>query len=143
VCPSASRMFGSAPRLEFATRPVAQQVRATIEGCISGKRLIPSLTSSRPFEEVLLNASDFILDGPRELMKQLQSSHDGHLERITGIATIPQPEGTTVETYGGTKGKTRVTSGVRVSEAGGEAPLPVKLRVQSAEHLADECAPKR
>ena len=119
-----------------------QQVRVTIEGCVFGKTLLPTLTTNQELDEALLNASAFALDGPKELMTQLKRNHDSHRERITGIATIPQPQGTTVETHGVTKGKTRITSGARVSEGsslrgpGGDAPLPVRLRVQSAEHAA-------
>jgi hypothetical protein len=127
----------------------SQQVRVTVEGCLSGKHLLPSLSLSPSIDENLLNASEFILEGPPDLMRQLLSDHDAHLERISGLATIPQPEGTTVETHGVTKGKTRVTTGVRAtggeSRSGGatvsgDAKLPVRLRVQATEHLAEKCA---
>jgi hypothetical protein len=127
----------------------SQQVRVTVEGCLSGNHLLPSLSLSPALDESLLNASEFILEGPRDLMRQLRSNHDTHLERISGLATVPQPEGTTVETHGVTKGKTRVTTGVRASGGesrsggatlSGEAKLPVRLRVQDAEHLAEKCA---
>src|SRR3954466_13000433 len=75
----------------------SQQVRVTVEGCLSGKHLLPSLSVSPSIDERLLNASEFILEGPPDLMRQLRSDHDNHLERISGVATVPQPEGTTVE----------------------------------------------
>lgn len=125
-----------------------QQVRVTVEGCVFGKSLLPTLATNQPVDEALLNASEFVLDGPKELMTQLRRNHDTHRERITGMATVPQPEGTTVETHGVTRGKTRVTSGARVtqSEPGASpaltAPLHVRLRVQSAEHLEEKCSPR-
>lgn len=126
-----------------------QQVRVTIEGCVFGKTLLPSLATKKALDEALLNASEFVLEGPRDLMTQLTRNHDTHRERITGMATIPQPEGTTVETHGVTRGKTRVTTGTRVteSESGAgvalSAPLPVRLRVQSIEHVEEKCSPQR
>lgn len=125
-----------------------QQVHVTVEGCVFGKTLLPGLATNRTADEAVLNASEFVLEGPRDLITQLTRNHDTHRERITGIATIPQPVGTTVETHGVTKGKTRVTSGTRVteSESGSavalSAPLPVRLRVQAAEHVEDSCSPQ-
>ena len=108
-------------------------------------------TPNQTLSATLLNASEFVLEGPKDLLSQLARDHNSHLERITGIATIPQPEGTTVETHEGTKGKTRVTTGVRVSEGStpgggttvaGDARLPVRLRVQSIQHVDDKCSPR-
>jgi hypothetical protein len=138
------------PATGSATRP--QKVAVTIQGCISGNRLQPTASASNDAQFALLNATDFTLQGSRDLLQVLTRDHAGHLEEITGIATIPPtPGGSTVDTKTVRKGKSRVTVGVRESGGAapgngamtGDAPLPVPLRVQGATHIDDHCSPRR
>ena len=127
-----------------------QTIAVALKGCLDGNRLETTADAITDSQLELLNASEFVLQGPRELLRQLTHDHRGHEELITGVAIIPpQPADVTVDAKTETRGKTRVTAGVRESglnSAGVFAPdlkLPVRIRVESATHLADRCVPQR
>src|SRR5688500_17982032 len=68
------------------------EVAVTVEGCIFGRQL--RLTEGVPgTHELALNASEFVMEGSKELLRQLARDHDGHQEIITGIAIIPPQPG--------------------------------------------------
>lgn len=136
---------GPPPRSELRSR----EVSVVIDGCVENRRLRPTAGSAtlNPHEEVL-HATEYILEGPRELLGQLARDHRGHHEEIVGVAILPPtPAGETVDT------RTREIGGVRISgamrQSGGstagdargmvDAPRPVRIRVKATTHLADHC----
>jgi hypothetical protein len=132
---------GTVPRPTSPMR--SQELAVDVTGCIHGTRLQPSSSSVSDAQIALLNASEFVLDGPRELIQQLTREHDGHEERISGIALLPRPPAdTTVEIKTVKKGRTTITGGVRDRPPSRiqDGKLPVRIKVQSATHLADRCA---
>jgi hypothetical protein len=132
---------GPAPRSNV--RPT--EVKVTIDGCLRGRQLLP-LRFSKGAHEQGLNASEFLLEGSRELLQQLTRDHNGHQERITGIAILP-PGGETVDTRTKEIGSARVTGAVRQSgtsrtpeaAALADSPRPVRVRVLSATHVDESC----
>jgi len=155
ACLSSAAAQVPAPRAPDAPAPEssatrAQQVSVTVQGCLDGNRLDPTSGGVSDMQLTLLKATHITLDGPRDLMRQLTRDHDGHEESISGIATIPpQPSGATVDVKTAKKGKTTISGGVRDSGAGTsgaaapDMPLPVRVKVQSATHIADRCVPRR
>jgi hypothetical protein len=98
----------------------------------------------------LLKATHITLEGPRDLMRQPTRDHNGHEESISGIAVIPpQPSDAAVDVKTAKRGKTTISGGVRDSGSGTspaappDMPLPVRVKVQSAAHIADRCVPRR
>ena len=135
---------GPAPRSNV--RPT--EVPVTVEGCVFGSQLRLTEGSSGAHERAL-NASEFVLEGSKELLRQLARDHAGHQEIITGIAIIPpQPGGEVVDTQTKQIGGVRVTGGVRQTGGAGtpkaaqpaDVPRPVRIKVQSATHVADSCS---
>jgi hypothetical protein len=136
----------SAPAPPSKTRE--QQVAVTIQGCVNGAHFRPTVGSLTVELMSLLSATEFVLDGPRELMQQLTHDHEGHEESITGMAIVPpQPSGATVDIQSVKRGKTTVTGGVRDSandqslHGSPDMKLPVRIKVQSATHIAEKCVP--
>lgn len=136
---------GPAPR--SALRP--QEVPVTIDGCVEGRRFTLAYKGTyQGVHEEVLRASEFHLEGSRELMRMLAREHDGHHEEITGIAILPpSPAGETVETRTKQVGGIRVFGGVRQTGRQGvprdmrpsDASRPVRIRVLSVTHVADGC----
>lgn len=137
------------PSVPDSSRTRTQQVSVTVHGCLNGNRLEPTPDGLADMHLALLKATDLSLEGPRDLMRQLTRDHKGHEEAISGIAIIPpQPPGSTVDVKTATKGKTTISGGVRDSGDNSlpgppDMPLPVRIRVQSATHVADRCVPRR
>ena len=116
-----------------------------ISGCVHGTRLIPHSSSAATVAETL-RASEFVLDGPKEILQMLRQEHNGHQEEIVGIAHLPPTPSdarAAVATVPVGK-KARVTLGKR-QEAGGfrPGPQPVRLTVKSVRHISDNCATRR
>lgn len=91
----------------------------------------------------LIDASEFVLDGPKELLRQLEREHDGHQDQITGIAVVPGSRQRDGDVTVKDVGKTRITAGAGSSttdETSTKGALPVRLKVQSLTHLADTCS---
>jgi hypothetical protein len=125
-----------------------REVAVVIDGCVENRRLKLSRHSSTNPHEGALRATEYILEGTRELLAQLSTDHQGHHEEITGIAIIP-PGGDVVDTRTKTIGGVRVTGAVRDGTRSKPAaqtpvidsPRPVRIRVQAATHLAETCQP--
>lgn len=134
------------PIPETKSRVKATQHKIVVMGCIRNGRLLiaNAAADSLPFDT--LNVSEFILDGPKELLRQIQEQHNHHYDEIAGIATVPPPPGdpdAAVETA--KKGPVRITAGRRDEKSlGGKgAPQQVKLRVASLTHISEGCVPGR
>ena len=132
---------GPQPQSDLRRREVA----VVVDGCLEDRRLKLTSHSSTSPHEATLRATEYILEGPRELLAQLSAEHKGHHEEITGIAIIP-PGGATVDTRTKTIGGVRVTGAVRdgsrsqpAQAPAVDSPRPVRIRVQAATHLAEKC----
>ena len=131
-----------------AEPPARSRVRATehdviVKGCLRGNRLVFSQQGSLPVSpvETALNASEFVLEGPRELMERLQQSHEGHFVEVSGTAIVPPSHfGTDRETSTKQVGPARVQIGAR-QESGPADDLaqPVRLKIESLTHHEDQC----
>lgn len=118
----------------------ARETPVVIDGCVRGRRFQLAYKGlTQGVHEEVLRASEFVLEGPSELLKTLAADHDGHHEEITGIAILPPAtEDAQVDTRTKEIGGVRVTAGVR--QRGGrrlpkatrpaDAPRPVRIRVQ-------------
>ena len=115
------------------------QYPLVVAGCLRGSRLKIDRTVSNAVADSL-DASEFVLEGPKELLLQLQREHDGHQDEITGIAIVPArtDEGRTETKQLGKK--TRVTVGTRTTVGERAQPRPIRLKVTSLKHLADKCS---
>jgi hypothetical protein len=128
--------------------PVKGQLRdaemsLTIEGCIRGRVLKPDFDSpTNRLNLDLIPASQFDLEGPKELLGQLKQFHDGHQDEITGIAVIPASEPIDGEVKSKQIGKrTRITGSAGSGEGNEPRTLRrLRLKVQSLRHLTDKCA---
>ena len=106
-------------------------------------KLANTLARELPFDT--LNVSEFILEGPKEMLRQIQEQHKGHYDEIAGIATVPPPpqdEDATVQTA--KKGPVRITAGQRDEKSFGtrSAPKQIRLRVASLTHISEGCVPR-
>ena len=129
-----------------AARGKSTQHNIVVQGCVRNGRLrvADSVAKSLPFE--MLNASEFLLEGPKEVMQQIKELHNGHNDEITGIATVPPPpqdEDAAVVTS--KKGAVSVTAGRREEKAFGlkNPQQPIKLRVSSLTHISEGCVERR
>jgi hypothetical protein len=123
----------------------AAEYPVTITGCIHGTRLIPQLSAAAAASDAL-RASEYVLDGPKELMQIVRKEHNGHLDEITGVVQVPATPAAervgVASTPIGKKG--RLTVGAR-DESGGfhPAPHPVRLKVTSLRHISSGCSTNR
>ena len=124
------------------SRVKSRQHQIVVQGCVRNGRLriADSVARDLPFE--MLNVSEFILDGPKEMLRQIKELHNGHDDEIAGIATIPPPpqdEDAAVVTS--KKGPARITAGRRDEKSVGvrNAPQPIRLRVASLTHINEGC----
>ena len=117
-----------------------EEFAIVVKGCVRGKRLkIEPETQNLTVR--FLDASEFVLEGSKELMRRLEREHDGHEDEITGVAIVPAQEKSD-DGHPQTKqvGKTRITvsGGSSVNHTGKEFK-PVRLKVESLTHLSDKC----
>jgi hypothetical protein len=127
--------------------PAKDEEFVTIAGCVQGRRLKPAMATSPDLITVTLHASEYTLDGHKEILNRLKKDHDNHFEEITGVLKITQSAGepdVRVRTKDVGK-KTRITIGNRQgtsSEAAAAAPsaVPPRIVVLSFKHVADKCA---
>ena len=132
----------TAPVPERSSRLKANEYRIAVKGCVRGRRLSAADLESSDSVLRTLRATEFVLQGPRELLQQIKE-HDGHYDEVDGIATVPAStnQGSSTVT---TKdfGKTRVSLGGR--EEGKaytqDPPKPLTLKVTSLTHLQEGCA---
>jgi hypothetical protein len=125
------------------TRMQEKRLSLTVYGCVRGKQLVLSSTSSREGIIELLNANELLLEGPKELLTQLRREHENHDDEFTGIAIVPpSPDGSSTSD-GQTKElgkKTKVTLGVRESSGPtGNVRHTVRFRVEAVRHLYNAC----
>jgi hypothetical protein len=140
---------GAVPIQRSRVRP--QEIAVTITGCLNGKYLRSTAGAVSDTHTALLNATEFVLEGSRDVMRQLADDHKGHEESITGVAILPpEPSNATVDIKTIKAGRATITSGVRESDGAGTRPsgfngdarVPVRVRIQSATHLAEHCVPR-
>lgn len=134
------------PIPEPATRQKPTQHKVTVRGCVKNGRLKMALAAApeAPFD--LLNASEFILEGPKEMLRQLQDEHQGHYDEIAGVATVPQTTNDSdvgVETV--KKGPVRITAGRRDDKGPviDNSSRPIRLRVASLTHINEGCVARQ
>ena len=129
-----------------------QEVGVTLRGCLDGRRLHLSPGAVNDVQVGVLRATEFMLEGPRDLMQMLARDHDRHEEEIIGTAVIPpSPANATVTTKTVKRGRVTAAAGVRDSGGGmaghsaivGDTNLPIRVRVQSVTHIAERCTPSR
>jgi hypothetical protein len=125
-----------------ATRVKPTQHKIAVRGCLQNGRLMiaRSMAEELPFDT--LNVSEFILEGPKELLQQIQERHNRHDDEIEGVATVPPPPNdvdAAVETS--KKGPVRITAGRRDAKGPvtDTAPRQIKLKVASLTHISEGC----
>lgn len=130
------------PRLAPPARqaaPTPREMPVIVAGCLSGRTLRPAAAGKAELPTLLLNASEFLLEGSRELLQQISREHAGHFDEIDGIAIVPSPARSDIETKQLGK-RARVVVGRRLSTASIDPPRPVRLKVGSLRHLSNTCA---
>ena len=127
-----------APPTKSAIRD--SQYPLVVAGCLRGSRLKIDRTVLNAVADSL-DASEFVLEGPKELLLQMRREHDGHQDEITGIAILPAARTDDGRTETRQLGKkTRITVGTRATVGERAQPRPVRLKVTSLKHLADKCS---
>jgi hypothetical protein len=134
------------PIPEPATRQKPTQHTVVVRGCVENARLKIALSGAPGIPFDTLNASEFILEGPKEMLRQLQEEHQGHYDEIAGVAIVPPPPNdsdTAVETV--KKGPVRITAGTRHDKGPvtDSAPRQIRLRVASLTHVREGCVARR
>jgi len=118
----------------------------TVQGCVFGSRL--KVGGPEAINGAASGLADeFVLEGPKELMRQLKANHDGHEEQITGIVTIPPLDER--DTLSSTK---RVGSKTTITAHGSQEPQdnhgkgdishprpPLHLKVEEVRHIENKC----
>ncbi len=123
----------------------ATEYAVTITGCLHGTRLIPQSASSDTTSDAF-RASEYVLDGSKDILQLIKKEHDGHLDEITGVAQLPAtPDahrtGVASKPFGK---KGRITVGKREASGGLRAEAhPVRLKVTSLRHVSDGCSTNR
>jgi hypothetical protein len=133
-----------APPERPALKPHEYEIIAS--GCIRGKRLerpiIQSTTDDLPFDA--LNAANFALEGPKELLKQIEDEHKNHQDQVIGIAIVP-PSMNRAQAEVKTKRVGPISIGIggrQETSAIQSTPQTVKLKVSSLVHVESSCAPR-
>jgi hypothetical protein len=116
------------------------------EGCVQGTRL-KRLGGVRDLAAEYLNATEWVLEGPREVMQQVRIAYDRHHVEVTGIARLPaslEPREVDVDSRRLPDG-TRITVGAgrttteRSQTRPADRAAPVRLEVRSIRVLAERC----
>lgn len=116
----------------------------TVRGCIRGNRLKYDRAFSASTVGVL-EAKDFSLEGPKELLRQVKADHDNHYDEITGIVVLPPRKDRNVVT---SKKKFGPKTNVIITGKGEQEDLDtppepknqtLKLKVQQLVHLDNRC----
>jgi hypothetical protein len=129
-----------------ATRGRATQHAIVVKGCVRNGRLRRADSVAGDVAFTTLNVSEFILEGPKEMLQQIKELHNGHYDEIEGMATVPPPpqsEDAAVVTS--KKGPVTITTGRRDEKSFGarNAPQSIRLRVASLTHISEGCAARR
>ena len=158
VAPLAAAAAQDRPRPEppstSKTSPSNEQNGPVImQGCVDGSRFVVPMMSPVDLQQRITGSREYRLEGPSELLAQLRSAHDGHLEEITGVLTVHPAPGEDQRIASGKIGdNTKVTIGRRESTSGGlgqevplsrrEDPPPVQigtLRLIESKHVDAKC----
>lgn len=129
-----------------AARGRSTQHAIAVKGCVRNGRLRSADTVAGDVVFTTLNVSEFVLEGPKEMLLQIKELHNGHYDEIQGVATIPPPpqsEDAAVVTS--KKGPVTLTAGRRDEKSFGarNAPQSIKLRVASLTHISEGCVARR
>jgi hypothetical protein len=130
------------PIPEPATRQKPTQHKVTVRGCVESGRLRAAAGASQESTFNMLDVSEFILEGPQEMLRQIEEQHHRHYDEIAGVAIVPPPPNDTdaaVETV--KKGPVKITAGRRDEKGpitGGSASQ-IRLRVASLTHISEGC----
>jgi hypothetical protein len=120
------------------------EYHVVVEGCVRGTRLEIDKSRNRLALE-LVDTSEFVLEGPKELMRILERDHDGHQDEIEGIAIVPGSRTREGEVTTRPIGdRTRIVAGGSIAPKDGPAPATrrglIRLKVVSLTHLDDVCS---
>jgi hypothetical protein len=115
-----------------------------VSGCLRGNRLEIDGSRNRLALD-LVDASEFVLEGPKELMRILERDHDGHQDEIEGIAIVPGSRTREGEVTTRPIGdRTRIVAGGSIAPKDGPAPATrrglIRLKVVSLTHVDDVCS---
>ena len=131
-----------------ATLTREAKVPLTVQGCVYDKRLKwdDTLGINRP-ALALAQGDEFVLEGPKELMRQLKAYHDGHEELISGVVTIPpQDDRDALTTTKRVGPKTTVTADTSQLPARDDKKPDnsrvkhfLRLKVEEVRHVQDKC----
>jgi len=151
----------TAPDPSSSTRETKRPL--TVQGCLYGDRLEydPALGINRP-ASTLIGDTDaaggsnrgelgvFVLEGPKELLRQLKTYHNGHEEQISGMVTIPPHDNedtlTTTKRLG--PKTTMVASGSQPHKEDDKKPdgkrnAMLRLKVEEVVHVGEHCTSSR
>jgi hypothetical protein len=117
-----------------------------VQGCVFDRRLLFDGSVNINAAAALL-ADELVLEGPKELLRQIKAKHDGHEEQISGIVTIPA--GDERDTLSTTK---RVGPKTIITATASQEPKPdltkpdsnkvhriLHLKVEEVRHIQDKC----
>lgn len=127
----------TAPESNSPARARTRHYDVAVTGCVRGTRLVPSQSLSQDTATTALGASEFILEGPRELLRQIEQEYNGDRVEIAGTVTVPpSPTNSGPEVSTTKQGPVRFGFGSR-PEA--EPARPLRLKVGSITRLSEEC----
>jgi hypothetical protein len=128
------------PKTPQARQPLRdQEFPVIVKGCVRGNRL----KIDRALQSVAvdyLEASEFVLEGPKEFLRPLLKAHDGHEEEVTGTAIVPVPD--VNDRHVETKrvgSKTVVTAGSGSTLEKTDHFNPIRLKVEGMAHIENKC----
>jgi hypothetical protein len=111
----------------------------TARGRIDDRRLTLSKSEAAKLPFEMLRATEFRLDGTREL-RQLIRDHNGHCDEISGVVSVPPARRPVVSSVDAKKlGPFNVGVGGRESTTVDSAPRVLTLKVESVTHLGEAC----
>ena len=148
----ASRLAACALAIGIAATAAAQgpeeapplkknEYAVTVVGCVKGTRLERAIvvSSSDGMPADALNASMFVLDGPKDLIKEIKDEHKDHQDRIAGIVVVPPALARAIATR--KIGPISIGIGSRPDQMSVQnAAPPLKLKVSSIVHVQSGCA---
>ncbi len=129
-----------------AARGRSTQHALVVKGCIRNGRLRSAEAASGDLTFTTLSASEFVLEGPKEMLQKIKEQHNGHYDEIEGVATVPRPpQNDDAGIATSKKGPVTITAGRRDEKSLGvrNAPQPIKLRVASLTHISEGCVERR
>jgi len=131
-----------------ATTTREAKVPLTVQGCVYDTRLKfdPSLGINQPAMTLSGPDREFVLEGTKELMRQLKTYHDGHEEQISGILTIPPMDDRDTLTSTKRAGPKTTITGTASQTKPDEKKLHnekakrlLRLKIEEVRHVADKC----